>query len=109
MENLTKDAQKLITVLYKDYLKKLKSGMSKTQAKYFGDVKNIHSKLVPELPYDDVFETCHELKRSGMISSSPYDNEPTCITITDSGIIRLENRFKNGFKDFIDTASKFIP
>lgn len=109
MENLTKDCQKLIAVLYKDYLEKRESGISKAQAKCFGSSHNIHENLVPKWSFEDVDETCRELCRANMISVKWADNIANNVTISDSGIIRLENRFKNGIKDIVDFISKLIP
>ena len=39
---LTKDSEKLICTMYKRYLEKRSSGLSKSESNYFGDSYTIH-------------------------------------------------------------------
>lgn len=51
---LTKDAEKLICVMYKRYLEKHSSGLSKSEANYFGDTYTVHESFFPREPFDDI-------------------------------------------------------
>lgn len=105
---LTKDSEKLLCIIYKDYLEKRKSGIAKSVANNYNSSEDIH-KLLPDWNIADVNSTCYELKRSGMINHKNYDNVPSSISISDIGIMYMENRFKDGLLGVIDFLSKFIP
>ena len=107
--NLTKDSEKLLCVMYKDYLEKRKSGMSKSRANYFGTSHVIHEELLPKWSFEDVDDTCRELSRAGLINCSWADNIAIWISISDLAISYMENRFKNGLLGVVDFLTKFIP
>lgn len=103
---LTKDADKLICLIYKDFLQKRKTGSSKSNASYFGSSHNIHEKLCPELLFEDVDDTCRELSRAGFINCLWADNIAYSVHLSDDGIIYMENRFKNGLAEVLDFIEK---
>lgn len=106
---LTKDAEKLICVMYKRYLEKRSSGQSKSEANYFGDTYTIYESFFPHESLDDIDEFVWELKRADFISGDYGDNILSDISITSNGLIYMENRFKNGIKDVLTFLSNFIP
>lgn len=106
---LTKDAEKVLCAIYKDYLEKRKAGLSKSLANYWGTSHVIHETLLPEWLFENVDDTCRELSRSKMINCGWGDNIALYISISDIGIIYMENRFKNGLKDVVSFLSNFIP
>lgn len=106
---LTKDSQKLLTLLYKDYLQKREKHIPKSDANYFGSSEHIHKNLLPDELLEDVAETCRELSRANMIACSWADNHAQNVKISDAGIIYMENRFKNGLYDVVEFLTKFIP
>lgn len=105
---LTKDAKRLICLLYNDYLQKLKHGSSKSDAKFFGSSHNIHQTLCPNLLFEDVDDTCRELSRAGFINCLWADNIAYSVHLSDDGIIYMENRFKKGLLDVTDFITKFF-
>lgn len=105
---LTKDSDRLICLLYKDYLERRKSGESKSIARTFGSSHDIHNRLVPDQIFDDVDDTCRELSRAGLLDCMWADNIAYFVTISDDGIIYMENRFKNGLMSVVDFLTKFI-
>lgn len=105
---LTKDSEKLICIMYKSYLEKRKAGLPKSQANTFGSSHNIHEELCPEWIFEDVDDTCRELSRAGLLNCFWADNIAYSVNISDSGIILMENRFKNGLMGVIEFLSKFI-
>lgn len=106
---ITKDSEKLITVMYKQYLENRKSGMAKSRAACLGSSHTIHESLLPKWSFKDVDDTCRELNRAGLVSCIWADNIAFRVSISDSGIIYMENRFKNGLAEVIDFIAKFIP
>lgn len=99
---LTKDAQKLVALLYKSYLERRKSGMSKTNAKFF-ELNEIYS-LTDDSP-EDVYETIREIKSVYPLKEDIIGN----ITLSDKMISYMENRFKKGLVDVLSFLAQFIP
>ncbi len=99
---LTKDSDALISALYKEYLQKRKDGVVKGKAKILGGAEYIHQAIVPKWELGDVEETLWELSRAGLLACIPADNTVWMATLTDSGIIHMENRFKNGLSEVLD-------
>lgn len=106
---LTKDSDKLICVMYKSYLEKRKSGISKSNATHFGSSHVIHEELLPKWLFEDVDDTCRELSRAGLIKCLWADDIAYDVWISDLGITYMENRFKNGLAEIADFIAKFIP
>lgn len=104
--NLTKDAEFLICSLYKDYLDKRKSGMSKADAKFTGSSQKMNRDIMPEWSFEDVDETCRELSRAGLLHCGFADDVTYISNLTDDAIIYMENRFQNKASDVIETIAK---
>ena len=102
---LTKDSEKLLCVIYKDYLEKRKTGKTKSEANYYDSSHVIHENLLPQWLFDDVDDTCRELSRAGMIDCIWGDNIAIRIHLSDQGISYMENRFKNGLNEVMDFIS----
>ena len=109
MEQLTRDAQKLLCGMYKQYLEKCSSGLPKTDANYFGNTYLVHETFCPLTSFADADELIWELSRNGYICGDPGDDILSEISITSSGIVFMENRFKNGIKDVLSFLTNFIP
>lgn len=58
---LTTDAKRMLYVLYQEYLKRRKSGLSKSQAKYFQNAQHVHDTFFPD-----------QLLEAGMITWITY-------------------------------------
>ena len=109
MDNLTRDAQKLICLMYKKYLESRKAGKPKSEAKCFGSSRNIQTSMLSKEPVEDVDETCRELSRAKYAVVYYADDMAYDVTISDSAIVYMENRFKNGLVGVIDFLTKVIP
>lgn len=109
MDQLTRDAQKLLCTMYKQYLEKRSFGLSKAEANYFGNTYLVHETFCPSASFEDVDELIWELNRNGYIFGDPGDDILSEISITSSGIVFMENRFKNGTKDVLSFLANFIP
>lgn len=104
MPELTKDADKMICVIYKMYLEKIKSGISKAASNAFEKDFYKSDKLLSKWHSDDVTSTFLELGQKKYLKIYISGN----FEITNQAIIYMENRFKNGLLDLIDLVSKFI-
>ena len=102
---LTKDADKLICSMYKAYLEKRKDGIDKFKARHFNYSDISSYKLCSGWSSSDVKATVAELSRSGY-GDMYYDGS---FFANDQFIVYMENRFKNGLNEVIDTIAKFIP
>ena len=58
---MTKDADKLICCIYKNYLERRKSGISKSDSKYFEDNFYKSDKYLSSWSNDDIADTLEEL------------------------------------------------
>jgi len=102
---LSKNADALICLLYKEYCDKRNKGASIVDSANFGGLEqfqNIASKLSPE----DIVVTCRELGRNGLVDIEDADDSIYLMSLSDNGIIYMENRFKNGVADVLDYLGK---
>ena len=109
---LSKDADALICVVYKAYLERRKAGQSKRDARLMGGSPNIHKELLPKWSFEDVDETCGELSIAGLLNCQYADNFAYFVTLSDKGIIYMENRFKDGLSavlEHLKSLMTFIP
>ncbi len=106
---LTKDAEKLICIMYKTYLERRKNGINKSEAVCFNDAEEINT-LVPQWSIDDVNYVCLELGRANFLTFFLTDG-CFCVAcqLTDEAIIYMENCFKKGLQEVIDFIAKLIP
>ena len=65
--NLTKEADALICILYKEYLHKMELGLSTDDAQRFGGSIHIHDTLLSQWSYNDVDKACQELDRADFL------------------------------------------
>ena len=66
---LTKDADKLICLIYEDYLFRREHGVSKASAKAYAETTDWPKSLTDEFSRDDVRDTLRELKAAGFVRS----------------------------------------
>ncbi len=105
MAELTKDADKLICCIYKEYLEKRKSGVSKSQSKEFDGNFYLNVKTLSRWNSADISDTLQELHDKELI----FKNVIGDFELLDSAISYMENRFKKGLEEITDFISKFIP
>lgn len=108
--SLSKDANYLICLIYKYYLELHDNGISKSQAKKFDNFETIHS-LVSEWSLEDTYDTCLELSANELlIKEKQYIDEIySRFSLSDKGIIYMENRFTNKLDKIVDYISKLKP
>lgn len=98
---LTRDAGKLLIQLYKLYLERRKSGISKREAREFGSYANIIGLIDTSLSADDLNDTLIELKFTGYINALFADDVCCESELTDLAIVTMENRFKDNLTSVI--------
>ncbi len=102
---MTKDAEKFLCICYRDYLSRIKSGLSKVESRRFsGNYKTENTKF-SDWHNDDFLAARNELKQNNMLKIELSD----AFSILPDGIEYMENRLKNGLKEFADIISDFIP
>lgn len=65
--SLSKDADKLICLIYKHYLERRERGASKEDARILGGSDVIQAKVATGWLLEDVDDTCRELSRCGLL------------------------------------------
>jgi hypothetical protein len=101
MSELTKDADKVICYIYKEYLERRKSGMSKSEAKRFKMDFYQNIKVLSKWSDDDVSDTLRELHSKEFIKREISGS----FSLLDSAITYMENRFKKGLSEVMDFIS----
>ena len=90
---LSKEADALICVLYREYLTRRAHGVPLSRSAYFRDDSSIQENFLPAWAEEDVTEVCRMLARKDLISFDPGDDKANGVTLTDEGIIYMERRF----------------
>lgn len=101
MTELTKDADKLICYIYKEYLERRKSGISKSEAKEFEGNFYSNIKALSKWNSADMSDTLQELHDKKYIKKNVLGD----FSLLDSSVVYMENRFKNGLSDVMDFIS----
>lgn len=102
---LTKDADKMLCCLYKEYLQRIKLGNSKTSSRDFYADYTKTDKFLSTWHEDDIATVRNELGRKHFLKVNILGD----FTLTDDAITYMENRFKNNLSELTDFISKFIP
>lgn len=111
-EELTKDQQYILSVMYKKYLECVKSGSVKLKCNNFNDAESLHKLYFSKFHFEDVENDLKKLKKQGFLHGVYADNTIYHLTMEDKTIVYFENKFKNNMKSLIDNISKiasFIP
>ena len=107
---LSKDADYLICLIYKRYIEMRNNGISKSDAKTIGDSHDAHENIVPEWSFEDTDDTCRELINKGLLDNRIYvDDICGYMSLSDDGIVYMENRLGNKISKIIDYISKLKP
>lgn len=104
MAELTKDADKVLCIIYKQYLSNIKNGNSKVSSNSFEENFHESDKILSRWHPDDVSNSVLELGRKKYLKIYIGGN----FLLTDQAIIYMENRFKNGLHEVIELVSKFV-
>lgn len=100
--SLTKDADKLICLIYKEFLSRRDSGVARRQAKDFAEPRQWPASFLQTFREEDIGDTLAELKRACFVRY--YINGG--FQLEDQGIIYMEQRFPNGIAQVLDWLAK---
>ena len=101
--NITKEATKVLKLIYKKYEKNLKKGLSRRDANKF-NTDNIHDDF-PKENSDDFYDVLYELKENDLIDIDIIGN----YSLTSDAISYMQRNFARHFDEVTDKVSKFIP
>lgn len=102
---LTRDAKHMLKTVYDEYLRRIKDGVPKQQAKDFHDVHMLQSELFPTWSIPDIKSTSTELKNANLVRYYAGGG----FLLKDEGISYAENQFKDGLLKAVDVLSKLKP
>lgn len=102
---MTKDAEKFLCICYRDYLSRVKTGISKSESRRFSKNYKDENPNFADWHDDDFAETRHELKCLGILKVDVSGS----FSILPDGIDYMENRFKNNLKELTEFISQLIP
>lgn len=103
---LTKSAEYLLCILYREYKDRIKKGDTIQKATRFETIDEILSLTNDKWVEDDVFTICRSLRKAGCITYLAYDNTAYGIQLTDKAVIYMENRIANKAFDFLKHLSE---
>ena len=102
---MTKDAEKFLCICYNDYVSKIKSGSSKSDALRFSKTYKNENKHFSDWHEEDFAQIRSELKSIGFLKVEISG----AFSLLPDGIAYMENRFKNNLKELAEIISGFIP
>lgn len=102
---ISNDCDALLCVLYREYLVRRSHGVSIEQASYFRDDVSIHENFMPLWSPDDVSAICWRLANHGLLFASPGDDQANNVSITEDGLIYMENRFNGRIENLLSRLS----
>lgn len=99
---LTKEANYLICILYKEYLERRQCGVPREDAGTFRGSKYIHNEFLSEWQYKDVVAACQELDEVGLLRCYCSDSNVLRIKFESRGIAYMESSFQRNISSVID-------
>jgi len=106
MNDITKDAKRVLVTLYREYLNRRDDGYSRQAAAYFGDSDVLQATYFDDESPDDIDDFCWELESHGYISCINAEAQADQITLLPETIVAMEQRFPNGVKSLLDALGK---
>ena len=88
---LTAHAYAVIKKLHAQYKKRIRKGLSKTDAADFGDSRMIHSELFPNSSFEDIDAACTELLQAKLLDGFRADGYVYRAILSDTGIAFTES------------------
>lgn len=99
---LTRDCDAVLCALYREYLVRRQHGIPLDSACYFYDDVSIQENFLSHMSLEDVNSICWQLYRKGLLEVHPGDDRANDISITEDGILYMEDRFPSGLKELSD-------
>lgn len=105
---ITRDAERLLSRLYALYVRRRRDGRPEQTARYIGDTYDVIRLLSLDMDEEKVTDLLLELGHSDYLDVLCADDIANECTLTSYAIATMENRLKDGVKDFVDLAAKLI-
>lgn len=106
---LSKDARRLLKLLYAEFKRRRSSGMDKADAKSFGSAEQIQSTLALSESVEWLEDACGELDECDMLSVLYADDTVWESVLESRAITYMENRVKRAAREVVDTIGKLKP
>ncbi|MPM30228.1 hypothetical protein SDC9_76776 [bioreactor metagenome] len=103
---ITRDADAFICVLYREFLKSRKLGKTMDDSVLFGDDDAIQKELFPKWKIEDVTRICWYLAGKELLEAYPGDGKANCVSLSEEGIVYMENRFPEGIAQVLSALAK---
>lgn len=103
---ITKEAKALLSALYKEYKRRRKAGISKEQARCFGDSDTIQTNIVDKWSINDIDEACRELHSAGILNCFFIDDTVGELELTTLGIAYAESCTKKNISTIISILDR---
>lgn len=91
---LSRNAEKLIEILYARYLDQLQNGKSKFDSANFGGSEDIYNTISTEWTQKDLDKILRELEKNGLVENLYSDDSVEHCMLTANGIIRAKGMSK---------------
>ncbi len=105
---ISHECDALLCVLYREYLARRSHGVSIDQASYFRDDVSIRENFMPLWDQDDVCSLCWRLVDRGLLFATLGDDKANNVTLTEEGIIYMQNRFGSRLENVLAWLDKLI-
>lgn len=105
---LTPEATDVLTALCKEYRKRVKHGMPKSDAANFDSSKTIHRDMFPKWPFADVDEACTELWKVGLLDGFRADGYLYQASLSDAGISFNQYRTSKTVSTFFGLLKELV-
>lgn len=102
---LTKEADKLLAVMYSAYRARRKEGQGKSTARHFDGMYLASLPPCCDWPEEDFSGAMHELSRSGLV----VENIIGDCDLSEKAVSILEDRVTDGLVDAASFVAQFIP
>lgn len=106
LDELTNDAQYLLSQMYKKYIEERSNGQNKKRSRYFGSEFEVGKALMPEWPHIDVKDTLNELSRKELLDISFASGTATEVNLTTDAVALMEHKFKDKVDSVLEYATK---
>lgn len=103
---MTKEADYLLCVLYREYKSRRADGKSRSDSSDFGSSQNVFNNFFAEWDLEDIDDTLRELHRLGYVKCLFADDTVYNFSMTTEGIASMEQRFANKMTNLLDTIVK---
>lgn len=107
--HLTKDAKRLLFILYKEYLNRRNNKLPKNRATDFVSAESVQSTFMPDELLKDVEDYMRELGRNNFLDNFYADGTIYSCYLSDFAIHTMEKLPKDTLLSIADFISKFKP